>query len=224
MVSPVVPSSAEEGPGRQVDFFDPSQEDTSAHLSTSKAVLAVTLSTVLGGLLGLGLEFSQLEMPFFFEEILLGLICAVSTAYSLGKIQEMPEGLLMKRLGPAAGFGTLVGLCLFGIWWSFDPPVGFVAIGAVAGFCSGIPIAVSFGLTGGQSRPLGRLEFGNVLLSMGLGFVIACFVGLGDEYDPGFDFYIVPGISGTLALVPTLFGGRISLAELMAHLDSFRRW
>lgn len=202
-----------------MDFLDPTQEDTSAHVSTGKTLLAVGMSVMVGGLLGLVLELTQIEMPFFLEEILLGTLCCVGTAYGLGKIQEMPDGLLFPRLGPAAGFGALVGLCLYGIWYSFDPPVGFVAIGVIAGICCGIPVAVSFGLMGGQSRPLGLMEFGNVLISMAMGFGIACFIAMGDEYDPGFDFYLVPGVAGILALLPTLFGGRINLKELMEHLN-----
>ena len=31
------------------------------------------------------------------------------------------------------------------------------------------------------------------------------------------DFYLVPGIGGALALLPTLFGGRINLAEVLEY-------
>lgn len=199
-----------------MDFLDPNQEETTAHVSTSKTFIAVMLSMALGGLLGLGLELTDPDLPFFLEEVLLGTICATVTAFSLGKIQELPEGVIFGRLGPAASYGALVGLCLFAIWWTFDPSAGFIAIGAIAGICSGIPVAVSFGLMGGQSRPLGTLEFGNVLISMAGGFGIGMLVVLGSEYD--MDFSIIPGIGGILALVPTLFGGRINLKDMAEML------
>jgi hypothetical protein len=202
------------GAAKRLDLLDPTQEDTVAHQSTGKTALAVLMSAVLGGLLGLGIEITNLEMPFFLEEILLGVLCSSGVAYALGKIQEMPDGLLFPRLGPAAAYGALVGLCLFAIWYTFDPSVGFVGIGAIAGVCCGLPVAVSFGLMGGQSRPLGALEFGNVLLSMAIGAGLAIVVALDGE-----DFYIVPGFAGILALIPTLLGGRINLKEILEHLD-----
>lgn len=217
MVDPpeVVPAAkGENGPTKRVDFLDPTQEDTVAHQSAGKTALAVVMSMVLGSLMGLAIEITNLEMSFFLEEIMLGVLCSLGVAYALGKIQEMPDGLLFPRLGPAAAYGALIGLCLFGIWYTFDPSVGFVAIGAIAGVCCGLPVAVSFGLMGGQSRPLGALEFGNVLLSMAIGAGLAIFVAL-----DGGDFYIVPGFAGILALIPTLLGGRINLKEILEHLD-----
>ena len=207
-------TDGEGGSAKRLDFLDPTQEDTVAHRSAGKTGLAVLMSMVLGGLLGLAIELTNLEMPFFLEEILLGVICSLGVAFALGKIQEMPDGLLFPRLGPAAAYGALIGLCLFGIWYTFDPSVGFIAIGAIAGVCCGLPVAVSFGLMGGQSRPLGLLEFGNVLLSLAMGAGFGIFVAM----DSG-DFYLVPGFAGILALIPTLLGGRINLKEILEHLE-----
>ena len=69
--------------------------------SLGTAFVAVVLSTILGAACGYGIEFFELEMPFFLEEILLGLICAVGTAFCICKFQEIPEGLMSSRLGPA---------------------------------------------------------------------------------------------------------------------------
>ena len=181
------------------------------------AFLAISLSSMLGTGLGFGISLLETELPFFLEEVIIGVLCAVAAAFCIGKFQEMPEGLLYARLGPAAGFGALVGMCLFAIWWSFDPSAGLPVIGGIAGLCAGIPVAVSFGLAGGESRPLGQLEFLNVLMSMGIGFGIGILCCL--EYG---DFYWVPGIAGILALAPTFLGGRINLNELLAMLPSSR--
>jgi hypothetical protein len=176
--------------------------------------LAISLSMLLGGVIGFGFSVMEFGLPFFLEEILLGTVCATATAFCLGKFQEMPEGLLFQRLYPAAAYGALVGFCLYAIWWTFDPSAGFVVIGVIAGFCSGLPIAVSFGLAGGESRPLGSLEFTNVVVSVALGALIGVFLGLEVE-----EFSVVPGAAGILGLVPTMFGGRINLYEIFEHFD-----
>jgi hypothetical protein len=176
--------------------------------------VAIALSTILGTGLGYGISLLETELPFFLAEVLLGVICATGAAFALAKFQDMPEGLMAKRLGPAAGFGALVGLCLFAIWWTFDPQAGFPVIGGIAGLCSGVPIAVSFGLLGGESRPLGTLEYMNVLMSLGGGALFAIFIAFEDA-----DFYIVPGIAGIIGLLPTLFGGRINMVEVAAQLS-----
>ena len=67
---------------------------------------------------------------------------------------------------------------------------------------------------GGQSRPLGALEFWNVLLSLAMGAGFGILVAM----DSG-DFYLVPGFAGILALIPTLLGGRINLKEILEHLE-----
>lgn len=177
--------------------------------------LAIALSMVFGGLIGFGFSLVEGELPFFLEELLLGTACATTTAFCLGKFKDMPEGLLFKRLYPAAAYGALVGCCLYLIWWTFDPSAGLIWVGVIAGFCSGLPIAVSFGLAGGESRPLGMLEFGNVVVSLGLGFLIGVFFGFEDG-----DYYFIPGFAGLLGLIPTMFGGRINLWEMMQHFDN----
>ena len=182
--------------------------------SLTMGLVAVLLSTFLGGGLGFALEYLELEIPFFFEELALGLICALAAAFNLGKFQEMPEGLLSKRLGPAALFGALVGVCLYAIWWTFDPSSGLLVVGMIAGFCAGLPIVVSFGLAGGESRPLGQLEFLNVGASMALGLAIGLFIGVESE-----DLYIMPGMAGIFGLIPTLLGGRINLYELFSEIN-----
>jgi hypothetical protein len=176
--------------------------------------LAIALSMLFGGLIGFGFSMLEFELPFFLEELILGTLCATATAFCLGKFKEMPEGLLFKRLYPAAAYGALVGCCLYGIWWTFDPSAGLVWVGVIVGFCSGLPIGVSFGLAGGESRPLGLLEFGNVIISLGLGLILGLFIA----FDDG-DFYYVPGLAGLLGLIPTMFGGRINLWEIIQHFE-----
>ena len=190
---------------------------TSSHsgeVSLFAGFLAISLSTLFGGAIGFGFSMLEFELPFFLEEVLLGTVCATATAFCLGKFKEMPEGLLMQRLLPAAAYGALVGCCLYAIWWTFDPSAGLIVVGAIAGFCSGLPIAVSFGLAGGESRPLGSLEFLNVVASIGLGVLLGFLLGL--EFE---DFYVVPGAAGILGLVPTMFGGRINLYEILQHFE-----
>ena len=196
------------------DVYTPDVNVKVVEKSLGTAFIAVILSTILGASCGYGIEFFELEMPFFLEEILLGLICASGTAFCICKFQDIPEGLILARLIPAAAYGTLVGLCLFCIWWSFDPSAGFTVVGGIAGFCSGIPVAVSFGLMGGESRPLGQLEFLNVIISLGLGMIMAVFI----VFDDG-DLYGATGVCGLLALVPTVIGGRINLSEMLAYFS-----
>jgi len=167
--------------------------------------------------MGFGLSVIDLDMPFFLSEILMGVVCAVVTAYCIGKFQDMPEGLLGARLLPAALYGASVGLCLFMVWWSFDPTAGFPVIGMIAGFCTGIPICVSFGLAGGESRRIGTTELANFGISLGLGVIIALFLFLEEG-----DFYLMPGVVGALGLLPTLMGGRLNLADIMQHLPQSR--
>lgn len=188
-----------------------------ASKSMVTAFLAVTLSTIAGGAMGYGLSVLEFELPFFLEEIGLGVICAVATAYCIGKFQDMPEGLLLARLGPAALYGASVGLCLFMVWYSFDPSAGFPVIGMIAGFCTGVPICVSFGLAGGESRPVGRIELMNFGVSMGVGVLMGLWVCMDDG-----DFYMLPGVMGALGLIPTIMGGRVNLAELMEYFPQSR--
>ena len=195
------------GSTEQVELEDSSDEGVDG--SWLLLFVAVGLATALGAGLGLAVQISELELPFFLEELGLGVLCSVVTAYAVGKLKEIPEGLLFPRLLPAAAFGALVGLCLFGVWWAFDPSAGFVVIGAIAGFCSGIPVAVSFGLLGGEGRNLSWLEFANVGAGALLGFVIGAFFL--EDFDLGV------GFAGVGGLIPCLTGGRIqALALLMA--------
>ena len=184
-------------------------------LATITFLLSVSLTTMLGALIGFGFSVLDFELPFFLEEIALGVICAVGAAFCIGKFQDMPDGLLYTRLGPAGALGGVVGLCLFGIWWSFDPSAGFPVIGAIAGFCSSIPICVSFGLAGGESRPLGGPELMNVVVSLGVGFLI----GLWFCFEVGETDY-VPGAMGILGLIPTFFGARVNLVDIGHMMDS----
>ena len=202
---------------REESAAQPGAEVQSAGGSRLVAFVALCLTAVFGGALGYGIEFTELEMPFFLEELLLGIICATFTAFCLGKFLDMPDGLIFRRLGPAAGYGALVGICLFSIWWSFDPSAGFTVIGAIAGFCSGLPIIVSYGLAGGESRVLGTLEFLNVVGSLVFGLVAGVFL----SFEEG-EFYIVPGIMGMIGLIPTLLGGRINVMEMLEYLPSSR--
>ena len=182
--------------------FRPMSENPKA---TFTAFVAILLSSIFGGSLGFAITHFEIEMPFFLEEILLGSFCAVATAFCLAKMIDLPEGLIGQRLLPAAGFGSLVGVCLYAIWWSFDPSFGMVTVGAIAGFCSGAPITVSFGLHGGKSAPLGMLEFGNVIGGIMVGMMVAIWICLEDG-----DFYLVPGITGFCGLLPTTAGGRMN--------------
>ena len=156
--------------------------------------VAVGLATAFGAGLGLSIQLLEVGVPFFLEEIGLGVLCSVVTTYAVGKLKEIPEGLLIPRLIPAALFGMLIGLYLYAIWWCFDPSAGFVVIGAIAGFCSGLPVAVSFGLLGGESRTLGLMEFANILSGAVLGFLFAV---CATE-----DFYMGVGFAGVGGAYP----------------------
>lgn len=208
-------ASLSDEPVKELESVDPHENIGWSKLPSYSMVLGIALTTAFGGILGMGLSFLSFELPFFLEELGLGALCALGAAYSLGKMLEMPDGLLGPRLLPATLFGACVGLCLFGVWWSFDPSAGFPVIGMIAGFCSSIPICVSFGLTGGESRPIGRLEFINVGVSLALGILMA-FLFAVEEFDLDF----VPGIARILGLIPTLLGARINLIDIAHMFDS----
>lgn len=207
--SPVVNSARFDDNVDQSGEFRSITEDPKA---TFTAFIAIALSSICGGGMGYFISRYEIEMPFFLEEVLLGTICAVITAFCLAKLLELPEGLVVPRLLPAGGFGALVGVCLYAIWWSLDPPVGLTAVGAIAGVCAAVPITVSFGLFGGESAPLGMLEFGNVLGGLVVGFFVAIWFGL----EIG-DIYWIPGIMGICGLLPTFAGGRLNPATGSMH-------
>lgn len=192
---------------------DEGEHYTTEHVSYSKAFLAVMLSAAFGAALGFGLEFMELELPFVVAEILLGSVCAVFTAFVVAMFVEMPDWKRYQRMVPAIGFGGLVGFALFSIWYVFDPPYGFVAIGAIAGICSGFPVAVSFGLLGGECRPLGLLEFSNLLI----GFLVGAGLGIFAVEDFGIEACL--GTAGLTALIPTFVGGRINLWEIIREIN-----
>lgn len=183
--------------------------------SMAQAVLAIGIATVFGGALGFTWDRIPMDLPFALEQITLGTICATGTAFLIGKFQDMPHWKLNKRLWPAAMFGAIVGLCLYAVWWSFDPAVGGLGIGLCAGFCAGLPVVISFGLAGGESRPMGKLEFLNLGVSLLMGVVVAFIFVLED--DPA-NF---PGVLGLCGLLPTLAGNRINLVEVVAYINSF---
>ena len=196
------------GPGTIRNFTDDSPDKADG----TTGFLAVCLSVILGVGMGFGFSFLEFELPFFLEELMLGTICAGATAYCLGKFLDMPDGLIYKRVGPAAGFGALVGLLLFGVWYGFDPSMGFPAIGGFAGFCAGLPVAASFGLFGGESRPIGFFEVTNVGFSAVIGMGIAFWFALEAEE---FDFYFIFGLGSLFGLLPTMLGSRIHLGEFL---------
>ncbi len=179
--------------------------------STAQGVVAIGLVTAFGAALGLAWDLSDLDLPFFLEEVSLGIVCAVASAFLLGKFDDMPPHLLRRRLLPAGVFGAIVGLCLFCIWWAFDPPAGSLAIGAFAGFLAGLPIVVSFGLLGGESRPLGLLEFLNMAVGLLVGGGLGLWIAL-DQEDSSFFF----GFLGLIGLIPAMVGGRVNLWEVLS--------
>lgn len=190
--------------------------------STAQGLVAIGLVTSFGAALGLGWDLSELDLPFFLEEISLGVLCAVTAAYLLGKFQDMPTHQITRRLLPAGAFGAIVGFCLFCIWWAFDPSAGALAIGAFAGFLSGLPIVVSFGLFGGESRPMGGLEF----LNMAVGLLVGAGLGLWISLDQD-DSSLFMGLLGLVGLIPALAGGRVNMWEVLSYFsedNSSSRW
>jgi hypothetical protein len=180
--------------------------------SLAQAVVAIGLATVLGGVLGLGWDHIPMDLPFFLEEVLLGLTCSTATAFLIGKFQDMPSWQLYPRLWPAALFGAAVGICLYGIWWTLDPSVGGLGIGLFAGFFGGVPVVVSFGLLGGESRPMGQLEFYNMVVSLGVGFLLGLMLLAEDA-----DITSMPAVLGIAGLFPALAGNRINIWDVMRH-------
>lgn len=181
------------------------EEFITEHVSFGKAFLAVMLSVVTGGVLGLLLQLLDPDLPFSLVEAGLGALCATITAFAISTFVETPDWQRFQRIVPATGFGALVGIALFSIWDIFDLPGGYIAIGSLAGFFAGLPIAVSFGLLGGESRPVGKVEYFHLLI----GFVVGCMVGL--AFFDGDGDYEYLGVGGAFALLPALFGGRVNL-------------
>lgn len=211
-----MPIDAAPAPGAETEPPGPQSGGNEVpHISWPEGILAVALSMLFGGALGYGISILEMEMPFLLEEVLLGALCASVTAWCLSKFQELPEGLAAGRIVPATAYGALVGLCLYAIWWTFDPSAGFVVIGAIAGFCSGLPVAVSYGLGGGENRALGSLEFMNVFISIGVGLALGVFLSFELE-----EFYLIPGVAGLLGLIPTALGGRLNLNQILQHMSS----
>lgn len=207
-------------PDRLPDYLQPEEGSEAVTTTSSRAgnqqwlpfLVSIILTMTLGGLMGFGVEFAELELPFFLEEIALGLICSVAATFCIGKIRDIPDGLIFARLGPAAWFGFLVGLCLYLIWWSFDPPGGFVIIGVIGGLCASLPIAVSFGMMDGESHPFGMAE----TLNVGAGAVILGILA----FVVTEDFYPAVGFAGLGGLVPSLLGGRVdTLAVLQVFIE-----
>lgn len=196
------------GEGADADFEVTGGEQASALKEAGASAFAVILATLLGGFLGAAFGVLEMELPFVLDELLLGVLSAVGIAYVVGKHQGMEERNLLPRLFSAAWFGGLVGTCLFGIWWSFDPPGGWMVIGACAGFFSGLPIIISFGLSGGESKNLGKWEFFNVFSSIVIGAAIGALLCAEDG-----EYFAVPGYAGAAGLLPAVFAGKFSIGE-----------
>jgi hypothetical protein len=180
-----------------------------------QAISAMAGATAFGAGLGLLLQALQPNLPFGPLVLMLGVLVAVVTAFTLGKIQELPPGLLAPRVLPSLAFGLMVGAYVWAFWWSFEPSDGWLAVGATAGFFAGSPIAFSFGLAGGKSRPLGRIEWLNFLINFGVAAAFGLLLGIDD-------FYIAPGITGGLGLIASLLAGRVNLWHVVSALNELR--
>lgn len=179
------------------------------------AISAMAGATAFGAGLGLLLEAVQPDLPFGPLVLMLGALVAVVTSFTLGKIQDLPPGLMAPRVLPALPFGLMVGAYLWGLWWSFEPTEGWLGIGAAAGFFVGSPIAFSFGLAGGKSRPLGRVEWTNFLVNFCMAVVFGFFLGI-DDFD------MAPGIIGGLGLLAGLLAGRVNLWHILSAFNELR--
>jgi hypothetical protein len=177
------------------------------------ALSAMAATTISGAGLGLVLEALQPDLPFAVPVLLLGGMVAALTAVVLAKIEDLPPGLIAPRVLPALALGLLVGVYTWGLWWSFDPASSWLAVGATAGFFAGTPVAFSFGLAGGKSRPLGMAEWTNILTSAAVALVFGFLFGI-DDPD------MIPGIAGGLGLISSLFAGRANLWQLLAALNT----
>jgi hypothetical protein len=190
------------------------------------AVVALGLATALGGVIGFAWDWLEVELPFALAELLLGAICATGCALAIGLFQGMPSWKLTPRLLPAALFGSLAGLCLSCIWWSWDLPGGGLAVGLVAGFFSAPPVIVSFGLLGGESRPIGALELSNTVINIAAGTFVAFFVVLGDVENLSSlsDLSDLAGAAGLIGLVSAFGGGRANIWQVMQQARSGDDW
>lgn len=193
---------------------EPSLSVAEVSSETFAAVVSLGLVMGLGGFVGVAWEAFDLDLPFLLEELVLGVLCSTICAVLLGMYRGMMSHQIFHRALPAALLGAFVGACLYGFWWSFDPPLGGLGVGLVAGFCAGLPVIVSFGLAGGESRPLGTTEFSNLLLSLVLGAVIG--LGFASEVE---EWSLLPGFIGAGGLLPTLLGGRISLWDILHAMN-----
>lgn len=202
--------------------LDVSRETTSLAQSFSSwltAAVPIAIVTLFGGGLGWLWQEFGVGLPFLLEQLLLGTICAAACAGLVACLQSMPTWQLWPRLGPAAAFGAIVGFCTFSFWWTFELPIGGLGMGLVAGFFSAFPVVISFGLFGGESRPIREEEF----LHQAVGLAIGIGIGLIAMMTDGGDQHTVPGVMAIFGLLSACFGGRINTIELLRHLDEEAR-
>lgn len=188
---------------------EPGDSATELKASTlSVAFVVAGLMSALGAGLAFFWESMIPELPFVLEPLAIGLICSLAANSLAGKLEAIPQWKIFPRLGPSALFGVTTGLCFFGIWYAFDPAGGWMFFGSTLGFCCGWSVAVSFGLLGGMSRPMGLTELANYGLSLVIGGGIA--LGFADTYD----LEIFPGVVGLCGLTSALTGARFGMMDL----------
>ncbi len=157
--------------------------------------------------LGFLWDHSDFEPPFSLALIIIGGLCALVSTFTAGGLKGTSREELLPNLLPSTLFGSLIGLMIFGFWWSTSLGGSGTLIAGVVGFFTGVSIAVSFARTEEESGFIGWPELGTSLKSYGVALGAVLLVCEGDFAD-------VPILSGLLGMATAMTGGRAPFWEL----------
>lgn len=171
------------------------------------AFLATLGSTILFSV-GLGFlwDRSDFEPPFFLALVLIGGLCALVSTFVGCALKGASSEEILPSLFPSTLFGFLIGLMIFGFWWSTNLGGSGTLIAGVVGVFTGLSIAVTLARTSEES-PIGWPELVTSLKSYGVALVAVLLVCEGDFED-------VPILSGLLGMATAVTGGRAPFWEL----------
>lgn len=167
---------------------------------------------LMAGFLGNQIDQSDKLVDAVFP--LLGGLSSLLAAVALCAWQGVPKESWVRRLFSSTLLGASVGICFYGICWSFQPELSYFMLCSLLGFLSAVPVFVGFGLAGGESRPPGTAE------AKVLAFGLVCALGSGAlSALEDAQSSTIPGYVSGFALFILLTGGRIDLARLWMRFE-----